>query len=84
MQRPWIVPTPGTRLERLEENIGAVGVELTPEDLQEIESAAASITVQGARYPEQISEVCDGKKVVSLVGDFRTRPSLDTSEQLYS
>jgi aryl-alcohol dehydrogenase-like predicted oxidoreductase len=37
MQRPWIVPTPGTRLERLEENIGAVGVELTPEDLQEIE-----------------------------------------------
>jgi aryl-alcohol dehydrogenase-like predicted oxidoreductase len=53
MQRPWIVPTPGTRLERLEENIGAVGVELTPEDLQEIESAAASITVQGARYPNK-------------------------------
>src|ERR671924_303754 len=52
-QKPWIVPIPGTRkLERLEENIGAVAVELTPDDLRDIESAASKITVQGARYPE--------------------------------
>jgi aryl-alcohol dehydrogenase-like predicted oxidoreductase len=54
-QKPWIVPIPGTRrLERLEENIGAVAVELTPDDLRDIESAAAQITVQGARYPENL------------------------------
>jgi len=53
-QRPWIVPIPGTRrLERLEENIGAAGVDLTAEDLGEIEAAASRISVQGARYPEQ-------------------------------
>src|SRR5437764_7439286 len=52
-QKPWIVPIPGTtKLERLEENIGAVAVELTSDDLREIESAASKITVQGARYPE--------------------------------
>jgi aryl-alcohol dehydrogenase-like predicted oxidoreductase len=54
-QKPWIVPIPGTtKLNRLEENIGAVAVELTPDDLHEIESAASKITVQGARYPEHI------------------------------
>ncbi len=53
-QQPWIVPIPGTtKLTRLEENIGAAAVELTPDDLREIESAAAQITVQGARYSEQ-------------------------------
>jgi len=54
-QKPWIVPIPGTtKLSRLEENIGAVAVELTPDDLREIESAASKITVQGARYPEEL------------------------------
>jgi aryl-alcohol dehydrogenase-like predicted oxidoreductase len=54
-QKPWIVPIPGTtKLARLEENIGAVAVELTPDDLREIESAASKITIQGARYPEHI------------------------------
>jgi aryl-alcohol dehydrogenase-like predicted oxidoreductase len=54
-QKPWIVPIPGTtKLERLEENIGAVAVELTGDDLREIESAASKITVQGARYPEEL------------------------------
>jgi aryl-alcohol dehydrogenase-like predicted oxidoreductase len=54
-QKPWIVPIPGTtKLHRLEENIGAVDIELTPDDLREIDSAAAKITVQGARYPERL------------------------------
>jgi aryl-alcohol dehydrogenase-like predicted oxidoreductase len=54
-QRPWIVPIPGTtKLERLDENIGAVDVELTPDDLAEIERAAAEITIQGERYPEEL------------------------------
>src|SRR5437588_290118 len=53
-QKPWIVPIPGTtKLHRLEENIGAAAVELTPEDLRDIEVAASRITVHGARYPEQ-------------------------------
>jgi len=57
-QKAWIVPIPGTtKLNRLEENIGAVSVELTPADLQEIEIAAAEITVQGARYPEHIEQM---------------------------
>ncbi len=57
-QKPWIVPIPGTRkLERLDENIGAVAVELTPDDLREIESAASKITVQGTRYPEQLEQM---------------------------
>ena len=54
-QKPWIVPIPGTtKLNRLEENIGAVSVELTSDDLREIDSAASKITVQGARYPEEL------------------------------
>ncbi len=54
-QKPWIVPIPGTtKLHRLEENIGAADIALTPDDLREIESAASKITVQGARYPEHI------------------------------
>ncbi len=54
-QKPWIVPIPGTtKLSRLEENIGAVAVELMPDDLREIDSAASKITVQGARYPEEL------------------------------
>ncbi len=54
-QKPWIVPIPGTRkLERLEENIGAAALELTPDDLLEIESAASKIKVQGARLPESV------------------------------
>ncbi|HXX37882.1 MAG TPA: aldo/keto reductase [bacterium] len=57
-QKPWIVPIPGTRrLERLEENIGAAAVELTPDDLREIDSAARKITVQGARYPETLEQM---------------------------
>src|SRR5258708_14544845 len=57
-QKPWIVPIPGTtKLGRLEENLGAVTVELTSADLQDIESAAAMITVQGARYPEAIEKM---------------------------
>ncbi len=52
-QKPGIVPIPATRrLERLDENTGAVGVELTPDDLRDIERAAAEITVEGKRYPE--------------------------------
>jgi len=54
-QKPWIVPIPGTRkLERLEENIAAVEVELTPADLSEIDTAASKITIEGARLPEAI------------------------------
>jgi aryl-alcohol dehydrogenase-like predicted oxidoreductase len=57
-QKPWIVPIPGTtKLHRLEENIGAVAVELTPADLAEIESAAARIRVQGDRYPEKLEQL---------------------------
>jgi len=57
-QKPWIVPIPGTtKLSRLEENIGAAAVELTQDDLREIEEAAAKITVQGARYPEHIEKM---------------------------
>jgi len=57
-QKPWIVPIPGTtKLERLEENVGAVRVELTSHDLREIDSAASKITVQGARYPEELQKL---------------------------
>jgi aryl-alcohol dehydrogenase-like predicted oxidoreductase len=57
-QKPWIVPIPGTtKLHRLEENLGAATVELTAEDLQEIESAASKIQVQGARYPEAMQKM---------------------------
>jgi aryl-alcohol dehydrogenase-like predicted oxidoreductase len=54
-QKPWIVPIPGTtKPHRLEENLGAVAIDLTPDDLREIDRAAASISVQGARYPEHL------------------------------
>ena len=57
-QKPWLVPIPGTtKLYRLEENVGAVDVELAPDDLREIESAASKITIQGARYPEHIERM---------------------------
>jgi aryl-alcohol dehydrogenase-like predicted oxidoreductase len=57
-QKPWIVPIPGTtKLHRLEENIGAVAVELTADDLRDIESAAAKITIEGARYPEKLEQL---------------------------
>jgi len=57
-QKPWIVPIPGTRkLERLDENIGALAVELTRDDLREIESASAKIAVEGARYPEHLEQL---------------------------
>ena len=57
-QKPWIVPIPGTtKLHRLEENIGAISVELTPDDLSDIEDAASKITVQGARYPEKLEQM---------------------------
>jgi len=56
-QKPWIVPIPGSRkLERLDENIGALAVELTPEDLREIEDAISKIIVQGDRYPEDLKK----------------------------
>ena len=56
-QKPWIVPIPGSRkLERLDENIGALAVEFTPDDLREIESAISKITVQGDRYPEALAK----------------------------
>lgn len=57
-QKPWIVPIPGTtKLHRLEENIGAVSVDLTANDLKEIDEAAAQITVVGARYPEKLERL---------------------------
>jgi aryl-alcohol dehydrogenase-like predicted oxidoreductase len=57
-QKPWIVPIPGTtKPHRLEENIGAAAVELTSDDVREIESAASKVTVQGARYPEHIERM---------------------------
>jgi aryl-alcohol dehydrogenase-like predicted oxidoreductase len=57
-QKPWIVPIPGTtKLHRLEENLGSVAVELTPDDLREIDSASSKITVQGARYPEKLEQM---------------------------
>ena len=57
-QRPWIVPIPGTtKLERLEENIAAAALELTRDDLREIDEAASQITVQGARYPEPLQRL---------------------------
>ena len=57
-QKPWIVPIPGTtKLSRLDENIGAMAIELTPEDLNKIDTAAAEIKVQGARYPEKLQQL---------------------------
>jgi aryl-alcohol dehydrogenase-like predicted oxidoreductase len=57
-QKPWIAPIPGTtKLHRLDENIGAVAVELTPDNLREIETAVSKITVHGARYPERLEQM---------------------------
>ena len=57
-QKPWMVPIPGTtKLPRLDENIGALSVELTPNDLRNIAAAASQITVQGARYPEKLEQM---------------------------
>ena len=57
-QKPWMAPIPGTtKLHRLDENIGALSVELTPGDLHDIENAAAKITVQGARYSEKLEQM---------------------------
>jgi aryl-alcohol dehydrogenase-like predicted oxidoreductase len=57
-QKPWIAPIPGTtKLNRLDENIGAVSIEFTIDDLREIDSAAAQITVQGDRYPETLEQL---------------------------
>src|SRR5947209_15137924 len=57
-QEPWIVPIPGTtKVNRLDENIGAVSVELTPDDLRDINVAASKITVEGARYPEKLEQM---------------------------
>jgi aryl-alcohol dehydrogenase-like predicted oxidoreductase len=57
-QKPWIVPIPGTRkLERLEENLGAATIQLTTDDLREIDSAASQVTVHGARYPEHLEKL---------------------------
>jgi aryl-alcohol dehydrogenase-like predicted oxidoreductase len=56
-QKPWIVPIPGTtKLERLDENIGASAIELTSDDLREIDSAASKIKIEGARYPEALEK----------------------------
>jgi aryl-alcohol dehydrogenase-like predicted oxidoreductase len=57
-QKPWIVPIPGTtKLHRLQENIGAVRIELTPADLQEIDTALSEIAIQGERYPPQMQQM---------------------------
>ena len=59
-QKPWIVPIPGTtKLSRLDENIGAATIELTTEDLRDIDSAASTIPVEGARYPEHFERLVD-------------------------
>jgi aryl-alcohol dehydrogenase-like predicted oxidoreductase len=56
-QKPWIVPIPGTtKLSRLEENIGAAAIELTPDDLREIDNATSKIAIEGARYPEELEK----------------------------
>jgi aryl-alcohol dehydrogenase-like predicted oxidoreductase len=60
-QKPWIVPIPGTRkLARLDENLNAVSVELTPQDLAEIERAASAIPIQGARLSEAVLKLTNG------------------------
>ena len=59
-QRPWIVPIPGTtKLGRLEENVAAAAVDLTPDDLRDIDARASAIAVQGARYPEELMRRVD-------------------------
>ena len=57
-QKPWIAPIPGTtKLHRLEENIGGVNVELTADDLQQVEDAASKIQIEGERYPEALEKL---------------------------
>ena len=57
-QKPWIVPIPGTtKLHRLDENIGAAAVELTPDDLRDVESAVSKVAVHGDRYPERLEQL---------------------------
>jgi aryl-alcohol dehydrogenase-like predicted oxidoreductase len=57
-QKPWIVPIPGTtKLSRVEENIGAAEIDLTSDDLREIDAAASKTLVQGARYPEELEKM---------------------------
>jgi aryl-alcohol dehydrogenase-like predicted oxidoreductase len=57
-QKPWIVPIPGTtKLSRLEENIGAAEIELTPDDLKEIDAAASKIEIEGNRYPQHLEKL---------------------------
>jgi len=57
-QKPWMVPIPGTtKVSRLEENLGAVNIKLTADDLREIDSAASKIKVEGARYPEHLQKM---------------------------
>src|SRR5262249_22182191 len=57
-QKPWIVPIPGTsKLHRLEENLGAASIQLTPDDLRQIDLVASKIPVQGARYPEEMQRL---------------------------
>jgi aryl-alcohol dehydrogenase-like predicted oxidoreductase len=61
-QKPWIVPIPGTtKLHRLEENLGAAAIELTPDDLHEITNAVSKVPVQGSRLPEQIVKIAEGR-----------------------
>jgi aryl-alcohol dehydrogenase-like predicted oxidoreductase len=65
-KKPWIVPIPGTtKLHRLEENLGAADVELTPEDLRAIESASSNIKVEGARHPES------SEMVIAMAGPIK-------------
>jgi aryl-alcohol dehydrogenase-like predicted oxidoreductase len=57
-QKPWIVPIPGTtKLHRLEENVGAANIELTADDLRELNEATSKINLQGARYPEELQKL---------------------------
>ena len=59
-QKPWIVPIPGTRrLERLDENLGSANLDLTSEDLAELDQASASVQIQGDRYPEAMQKMID-------------------------
>ena len=61
-QRPWMVPIPGTtKLSRLEENIGSVSIELTPDDLRDIDSPSGAIPVEGDRYPEHLEKKMTGR-----------------------
>jgi len=57
-QKPWIVPIPGTtKLHRLEENLGALNVQLSPDEIRQLETAASKIPLQGARYPEELQKL---------------------------